>query len=317
MNKYIPAFGATVPFLFKWPQICKLTRQITGMRNLIILSFLFLSTVSYSQVRVGVFGGIGNYQGDLINNMYVGKLTRPAVGITGSYDVTDRLTLRAGFTYAQVAGNDRYNTRGDLRLRNISFESDILELSLVGEFYTFRFENKRWSPYVFGGIAAYHFNPYILTTDDEKIFLKPLSTEGQGLEGYQNKPYSLTQFALPFGAGIKFDITENVRMGAEVGLRKLFTDYLDDISTNYADQNDLITQRGELAAAVAYRGDEVAGGNPNYPAKGAQRGSEAYKDWYYLTGLTLSFQLGNGPLFNKGSGNRKIRSGFGCPKVPL
>lgn len=288
------------------------------MRKLFFFfSFSLISLHSFSQAQIGLFGGIGNYQGDLIGGLYIGKLTRPAVGITGSYDLSERFTLRAGFTYAQIAGHDRYNEKDYLRLRNLSFESDVVEFSLVGEFYTFSFNNKRWSPYVFGGLAVYHFNPYVLDTASEKIFLKPLSTEGQGLSQYPNsKPYSLTQLALPFGGGIKYAINDNIRIGAEVGLRKLFTDYIDDISTNYADQNDLITERSELAAALAYRSDEVPGGNPSYPAKGAQRGSAEQKDWYYLTGLTLSLRLGNGPLLGGGNGGRK-RSGYGCPKVPM
>ena len=285
------------------------------MRKLLfVCSLLLISIFSFAQLHLGLFGGIGNYQGDLINSAYVGKLTRVAVGITGEYELSSKLSLRGGFTFAQIAGDDQYNTKDYLKLRNINFESNITEFSLLAQYYTFGFENRRWSPYVFGGVAVYHFNPYILTTDDEKIFLKPLRTEGQGLAGYtESKPYSLTQLALPFGGGVKFALSDNVRIGAEIGLRKLFTDYLDDISTNYADENDLRTQVSELAVQVAYRGDEVAGGDPNYPAKGAQRGGVDEKDWYYLTGLTLSFRLGSGGggLFGGGKGK------YGCPKVPL
>jgi opacity protein-like surface antigen len=286
------------------------------MRKLLFVSlFCFSCYLSFSQVHIGVFGGIGNYEGDLINSVYVGKLTRVAVGVTGEYELSNKLSLRAGFTFAQIAGDDQYNSKEYLKLRNINFESNIAEFSLVAQYYTFGFDNRRWSPYVFGGLAVYHFNPYILTTNDEKIFLKPLSTEGQGLAAYpESKPYSLTQLALPFGAGVKYALNDNIRIGAEIGLRKLFTDYLDDISTNYADENDLRAERGDLAVQVAYRGDEVAGGNPNYPAKGAQRGGVDQKDWYYLTGLTVSFRLGNGGggLFG-GGGKGK----YGCPKVPM
>lgn len=286
-------------------------RQMTLMRKLLFVFLLFLSChISFSQVHLGLFGGIGNYQGDLINSAYIGKLTRVAAGITGEYELSSKLSLRAGLTFAQVAGDDQYNSKDYLKLRNINFESNIVELSMVAQYYTFGFENRRWSPYVFGGLAVYHFNPYILTVDDEKIFLKPLSTEGQGLPGYpDSKPYSLTQLALPFGVGVKFALNDNIRIGAEVGLRKLFTDYLDDISTNYADENDLRAERGDLSVQVAYRGDEVPGGDPNYPAKGAQRGGVNQKDWYYLTGLTLSFRLGSGGGGGKGK--------YGCPKVPL
>lgn len=287
------------------------------MRKLILFPFLSLICIySFSQVHIGLFGGIGNYQGDLINNIYVSKLTRPAVGITGSYELSKHFAARAGITFAQIAGSDRYNSKDYLKLRNLSFETNILEVSLVGEYYTFDFDSRRWSPYVFGGLALFHYNPYVLDSGNKKIFLKPLSTEGEGLTNYpERKPYKLTQVALPFGAGVKFAINDNIRVGAELGLRKLFSDYLDDISTKYADQNDLISERGQLAAQLAYRGDEVAGGNPTYPAKGAQRGSSEQKDWYYLTGLTLSFRLGEGPLL--GSGGGKKRSGYGCPKVPL
>jgi hypothetical protein len=288
-------------------------KQIPLMRKYLFAgALIFIFTFSNAQVHLGLFGGIGNYQGDLINSAYVGKLTRVAAGITGEYEINSHLSLRAGLSFAQVAGDDEFNTKDYLKLRNLSFESNIVELSLVAQYYTFSFDNKRWSPYVFGGIAVYHFNPYILTVDDEKIFLRPLSTEGQGLTGYDTKPYSLTQFALPFGLGAKYAINDNIRIGAEVGLRKLFTDYLDDVSTNYADENDLRTQRGDLSVTLAYRGDEVPGGNPAYPLKGAQRGGADQKDWYYLTGLTLSFRLGEGGggLFGGGKGK------YGCPKVP-
>lgn len=286
------------------------------MRKFLFVSLLFLSChLSFSQVHLGLFGGIGNYQGDLIDGTYVGKLTRVAAGVTAEYELSSKLSLRAGFTFAQIAGDDQFNSKDYLKLRNINFESNIVELSVMAQYYTFGFENRRWSPYVFGGLAVYHFNPYILTTNDEKIFLKPLSTEGQGLTGYpESKPYSLTQLALPFGLGVKYALTDDIRIGAEVGLRKLFTDHLDDISGNYADENDLRTERGDLAVQVAYRGDEVPGGNPVYPAKGAQRGGVDQKDWYYLTGLTLSLRLGSGGgggLFGGGKGK------YGCPKVPM
>ncbi len=101
-----------------------------------------------------------------------------------------------------------------------------------------------------------------------RVYLKPLSTEGEGLPGYPDrKPYSLTQLAIPFGGGVKFAITNDWHIGLEVGLRKLFTDYLDDVSSTYADPNDLLTAKGQLAVDLSYRGDEVVGGDPVYPTK--------------------------------------------------
>lgn len=102
------------------------------MRKLLFVSlFCFSCVLSFSQVHIGLFGGIGNYQGDLINSAYVSKLTRVAVGVTGEYELSNKLSLRAGFTFAQVAGDDQYNSKDDLKLRNLSFESNITEFSLL------------------------------------------------------------------------------------------------------------------------------------------------------------------------------------------
>jgi hypothetical protein len=102
------------------------------MRKLLFLPiFCLLCICCFSQVHIGLFGGIGNYQGDLINGLYVAKLTRPAVGITGSYELSKHLAVRAGLTFAEIAGSDRYNSKDYLKLRNLSFESNVLELSLT------------------------------------------------------------------------------------------------------------------------------------------------------------------------------------------
>ncbi|HYH16599.1 MAG TPA: DUF6089 family protein, partial [Flavisolibacter sp.] len=105
------------------------------MRIIHTLVLLFLSNIVFSQsFHIGLFGGISNYQGDLIDKYYVGKLTRPAIGLTGMYDISDRVSIRAGLTLAKIAGNDRYLSKDYLRPRNLSFESRISELSLLGEF---------------------------------------------------------------------------------------------------------------------------------------------------------------------------------------
>ena len=114
-------------------------------------------------------------------------------------------------------------------------------------------------------MAIYHFNPYTTDTSGAKTYLKPLSTEGEGfIAGKKN--YDLTQLAIPFGAGVKFALSDNVNVGLEVGYRKLFTDYLDDVSSTFVDQSTLLANRGGEAVQLAYRGDELKNGVP-YPAR--------------------------------------------------
>jgi opacity protein-like surface antigen len=283
------------------------------MRKLLFLSVLIsCSFLSFSQWQAGVFGGLSTYRGDLNGKSFFQKqLVKPAIGAVIRYEWSEKVNLRAGLTYAKVAGNDKYNQTEALSIRNLNFASSIIEFSAIGEFHTFDFNAKWWTPYVFAGLAFYHFNPYTKDSAGQKVYLRPLSTEGQGLPQY-GKRYGLTQMALPFGAGLKFRLTDRIFLGAEIGLRKLFTDYLDDISTNYADATDLLEARGQQAVDFAYRSDELPQGDPNYPEKGAQRGNSQQKDWYYFTGLHLSFRLGQGGFGGGGGGSK-----YGCPKVPM
>jgi hypothetical protein len=276
---------------------------------LVLLSILTVTAVG-QRLHVGIFGGLAAYNGDLAEKIFPKKVTNGAVGITGNYELTDQIMIRAGITYAIVGGADRFSPDSELVRRNLSFETRLFEFSAMGEYYVMNLYDRRYSPYIFAGFAVYHYNPYAYTGNKQKVFLKPLSTEGQGVTGYSDRrPYSLTQLAIPFGGGIKFAITENLRVGAEVGLRKLFTDYFDDISKDYIDENDLLAARGQLAVDMSYRGDEVAGGSPIYPQKGAQRGSPKHNDYYYFAGIHLTYRIG-GDGSGGGSG-KKNRTG--CP----
>jgi len=290
------------------------------MRRFILITALisFNLTAFTQNVHIGIAGGLSNYQGDLIDKYYVLKQTNGFIGVTVHYELNDQLWLRGTYNFARVNGNDRYISKDDLKLRNLRFESIISEFSIAGEVYLFNMYEKRYSPYFFAGLAIFKFNPYTYDTADTKVYLKPLSTEGQGLSQYPNrKPYSLVQAAIPFGGGLKFAINDDLRVGFEIGIRKLFTDYLDDVSTSYVDENDLLTAKGPLAVELSYRGDELTGGNPAYPAKGTQRGGEKYKDMYYFTGLNISYRLGGGGFGGSSNGRSGKKGRFGCPNVPL
>jgi opacity protein-like surface antigen len=282
------------------------------MKNirLLLLFNLFVISASAQRIHVGVFGGLAAYSGDLVDRVFPKKVTNGALGLTLNYEVSDQFMIRTGFTYAVVGGADRFSKDTGALKRNLAFETSITEFSVVGEYYLLNLYDSRISPYAFAGLAVFHFDPYAYNSSNQKTFLKPLSTEGQGISGYPDRqPYKLTQVAIPFGGGVKFAVTDNLRVGVEMGIRKLFTDYLDDVSKNYIDPADLLAAKGQLAVDMSYRGDEVTGGSLIYPAKIVQRGNPKSKDYYYFTGIHLTYKIGSG----MGGGGNGRKSRTGCP----
>lgn len=277
--------------------------------------FIFFAFGAKAQINIGIFGGAAAYNGDLTSEIFPKKVTNGALGLSVSYEVTDKIHVRLGGMYAIVGGADRFSKDSGRLIRNLAFETKIIEGSLVGEYHLFSLYERKLSPYVFGGVAVFNFNPYAYYNGKQKVFLKPLSTEGQGLAGYTDKkPYNLTQLAIPFGGGVKYALTEKIRVGIEGSMRYLFTDYLDDVSTSYANQADLLAAKGQIAVDMSYRGDETFG-SPFYPTKGEKRGSPDVKDFYYYAGISLSVGLSSGS--GNGGYGRGIRgrAKTGCPSV--
>ncbi|MEP6950567.1 MAG: DUF6089 family protein [Ginsengibacter sp.] len=272
----------------------------------VTLSSLLFTVMSGAQnFHINLLAGASNYSGDLQDKSFTFSQSHLAGGIGVSYDLSDKFSIRSGLTLGKVSGDDK---KGTNKLRNLNFTSNLTEVNLGLEYYITRLQDHALTPYVFAGIALYHFNPYTTDTSGTKYFLKPLSTEGEGFVDGRNN-YSLTQLAIPFGAGVKLSLSENINVGIELGLRKLFTDYLDDVSSTYVDEGLLLTNRGPKATELAYRGGELKNGN-SYPPAGSARGGAKHKDWYYLTGLTLSFRIGSG----EHAGSRGLRHPkYGCP----
>lgn len=280
------------------------------MKKLLFLFVGLFPLISFAQnLHVNLFGGIATYQGDLQNKRFTLQQSNPSVGLGLSYDLSQKIIISGGYTYGVVEGDDKKNTsvKGNDE-RNLNFKSAISELHLGLEYNLFDLEGTSLTPYVFVGIAGFHFNPYTKDTSGNKIFLQPLSTEGEGLSAYPDrKEYKLTQFAIPFGGGVKFKLSETLQVGLEVGIRKLFTDYLDDVSTTYVDKATLFNAKGAKATELAFRADEINPG-ATYPANNTQRGNPKRKDLYYFSGIRIS------KLLNGNGGSGRSNNKTGCPR---
>ena len=287
---------------------------------LITLCLSILSINSFSQdgskrTYIGFFLGEMNYQGDLNPNSFTFSHSKATLGISVRQSLNRWISFRGGFAVGHLDAADHYN-RDYLKTRNLSFNTTIKEASIGLEASLLDLSTTRFSPYVFGDIVLYHFNPWAYDMSGKKVFLQPLSTEGQGLSQFpEQKPYKLTQIALGFGFGARYAINDNINIGVELLQRKTFTDHLDDVSSIYVDQNVLLQAKGAKAVEMAYRGDEIPGGLP-YPNHGVQRGTPSEMDWYYFFGVNFEIKLSAFAKLFKGIGaeNSSALHFTRCPK---
>lgn len=272
------------------PQVQVRTKISKTMQKLLttLVALAFYCSLPAQFLDIGFNFGATFYSGDISNGdiRQMIQEMRPAGGIMVRFSSTNRFSTRFNINYGSIQGDDQRSGREN---RDLAFRTDILEANLIGEWHAIRIRHTQHNftfPYVFGGVGIYRFNPK-RQVDGRWVELQPLGTEGQGIRGYED-PYDLTQFQLPFGAGIKF-VARNFTICIEAGGRYLFTDYLDDVSSNTVNHRDIYLNNGPLAAQLSNPslGGE-AGINKDY-----KRGGES-QDWLYMMNISVSYNFGEG-----------------------
>ncbi|RYY30067.1 MAG: hypothetical protein EOP41_01415 [Sphingobacteriaceae bacterium] len=252
------------------------------MRNLYgLLLLLLISSGAFAQKwEVGGFAGSSGYMGEF-NEINPLKLTDFALGAAVKYNFNPYFSARLGYTYGTIRGADSTASSQQLRDRNLSFYSGLNELALTGELNFFKYEPgisvKRWSPFIFSGVALVGYNPqanYNGTTYD----LRSLKTEGQ------QKEYSSTAISIPYGVGLKVNFYKSWNLALELGYRTAFTGYLDDVSGNYADKNSMPNAYSRIFADRSGEKTGIYTGST-----GSQRGDLRSRDTYMMAGFSLSF----------------------------
>lgn len=256
----------------------------------LLLLSISTSTLFAQSRELGVMVGVMHYKGDLNPNMYNMRFIDPALGIVYRRSYSNHWAFKSGLNYGHIEADDASSDNQWNRNRNLSFRSHIIEFTNQFEFNFLPYQtanpNTYFTPYFFGGLTIFHFNPKTMYNGDW-VLLQPIGTEGQGTPGNSRGLYKRTSAALTFGGGFKFKIGRRFGLTIESGVRRAYTDYLDDVSKTYADPNAIRKEYGKTAAALSDRSLEKApGGNV-----GRQRGQETKKDWYAFTGVQLTYTL--------------------------
>jgi Domain of unknown function (DUF6089) len=268
----------------------------------LVAALLFTSSAANAQmyfetVHTGEFGvsiGAAHYFGDL-NTRAAFNRPKPAVGIFFRKQFSNYVSARISGHFAQVGYSDTYSKNEYQRLRNLSFNSNIYEIGIQGDFNFFKFvpedPTHNFTPYVTLGVGLFNFDPYAYYNGN-KVNLRQLGTEGQTIGFNGRKPYATTALMIPFGVGLKYNLTERMNIFFEVAHRFTFTDYLDDVSTTFVDKSRFAPGPfGQSDVQLLSDRSYEINGKPNNFAEGAQRGFSKQKDQYIIAEMGISFNL--------------------------
>lgn len=330
--------------------------RIKRLSLLMVLITLFLVSVMETQAQsqfskkkkywaIGPNFNAVNYFGDIVPKSRIGSFdinfTRPQFGAQVMRRVSPRVFLRGFANWGRFAGDD--NTTADpgdtdfaifRYRRNLHFRTDFVEVGFGGVYDfkenkgTFARRPKGLVPYVHAGIAMLYYKPMARTPTDPNpayadiprgvwVDLRQLRTEGVS--------YSPVTVVIPAGVGVRYALNGHWDVAFEIGYRLTFTDYLDDVSSNYINpfQHDsrlayVMADRSREAVA-SWSGNQrdlqqIFGGQPNtvfydpqtgipfpdrfyegygYPNDiGGIRGDKD-RDVYIVYGIQLTYLFGN------------------------
>jgi hypothetical protein len=284
------------------------------LKRLLLSLALFLPFCLQAQQdhhEIGLTVGVSNYYGDLQPKLFPSYGYNPMGGLVYKYFMSPHVGLRVGASYTNLTAADSLSNIPNNVERNLSFTTHLFELhgALELNFFPIEVLKKKATPYVFGGISVFYFNPFANDPSGNKVFLRPLSTEGQGLPMYPDrKQYSLVNVAFPVGGGFKFFIGKTIMLTTEIGFRYTNTDYLDDVSKSYVNLDTLFKYKGALARQMSYRGNKVINWNGSNPEYGFQRGDSKSNDWFWYANITAT-------VYFRAFGNPREYLKTKCPQL--
>lgn len=231
------------------------------MRSIIVGCLCLLPFLANCQkLEGGIFLGGVNYTGDVVEpSLSDWSETKFAYGLMLRHNFTPKWALRGSLLLGKVTGSDmNYDDPTWRQNRGFNFETPLTEIALQLEWAPFAKDwvnadgtyRKSWSPYLLAGIGSLFYNPSADFNENSNMASTMLNRIAD--DKNQNDNTTHVGLAVPFGGGIRIDLTPKLVLGIEAGLRLPVTDYLDGIS-------------------------EAA--NPDR------------KDWYGFGGVTLSYRF--------------------------
>ena len=251
---------------------------------------LLLSLSSYSQKghEIGLRTGTVSYFGDL-NTDYSLTDMGFAIGVVARRNVNNRISYVLAADYGKVSASDANSNNYFQRTRNLSFKSNVFDFNVAMEFNFFPYmhgsDDNYYTPYLFGGFSFMKFNPQA-ELNGQTYNLRDFGTEGQ----QNGQEYALFSGSFVYGIGLKWDINRDWSINTAISGRNIFTDYIDDVSSEYPDFLSLEARRGITAVELSNRSED-----PAFARANMQRGNGKNNDVLYFISVGLMRYFGELP----------------------
>lgn len=277
---------------------------MTVVKRFLILCLICsagLSIQAQDGLEAGGWIGISNYFGDLNTNLRLNRIN-PAGGIGFRYNFNERLGVKLSANMGTVEAYDADSPNIYERARNLHFKSVVADAGLQLGFnflpYVHGSQDENWTPYLFLGMGVSYFNPKA-ELEGEWHELRPFGTEGQ----FKGEEYYTVTGGWVYGAGFKIDLSYEWSLNIDISARRLFSDYLDDVSSTYPDADNVEDLRGEFATRFIDRSAEFYAQDPDFFTRnslefpigeeGRQRGNSGDKDTYVYFGIGIYYYFGD------------------------
>ena len=178
-----------------------------------LFGFLAVKALAQPSVDIGVFGGAGTYFGDM-TKIDLQKSINPAYGGFVRFNFNPRYALRFNVINGTIGAEGEFDYQPNPLDKFWSFNKNVLDISLDFEWNYLKYivgdKDTPWTTFLYGGVGMQTYKYNIVTLNSQ-------------IDGSEITP------TIPFGLGVKYNLSKRWGIGFEGGLRKTFSDKLDNL----------------------------------------------------------------------------------------
>jgi len=207
--------------------------MIPVSKSLLTILLVFISVLIYGQRWQFATGpGVILYKGNLLdwhlipNRAQLGKIS-PSVNFQVRYQEKNAFAYRAKFNFSSLQGDGSLWPWPDVGYSNKTFSSPLIDFALVSEYNFLDYQSNRkiknWTPYLYGGVSGMFVNP----------------------SGSIPNPMTFFTFSIPFGVGLKYQISPAWGVQFECGTNRVFSDNIDGMPTEIGSKDKFSFSQGD------------------------------------------------------------------------